>query len=71
MNLDDMPLTLAFGAEISATYAPVIGDDPNWACMRDNCARFCTTARHHCGERLGAGDGGAGWEDDLSRLNLR
>ena len=29
MNLDDMPLTLAFGAEISATYAPVIGDDPN------------------------------------------
>jgi sugar phosphate isomerase/epimerase len=35
---------LAFGAEIGAKYALVIGDDPDWARMCDNFGRFCNAA---------------------------
>ena len=35
---------LAFGAELGAKYAMVMGDDPDWQRMRDNLARFCDMA---------------------------
>ncbi|MSQ21517.1 MAG: sugar phosphate isomerase/epimerase [Betaproteobacteria bacterium] len=35
---------LAFGAELGAQYAMVMGDDSNWHRMRDNPARFCDMA---------------------------
>lgn len=44
MNLDSMRPALAFGAEIGARYALVIGDDPEWTRMRDNFGRFCAEA---------------------------
>jgi len=48
MALDSMLPSLAFGAEIGAKYALVIGDDPDWARMCDNFGRFCDAA-----DRLG------------------
>lgn len=44
MDLDRMLPPLAFGAEIGAKYALVIGDDPDWARMCDNFGRFCDAA---------------------------
>jgi sugar phosphate isomerase/epimerase len=44
MDLDSMLPPLAFGAEIGAKYALVIGDDPDWARMCDNFGRFCNAA---------------------------
>jgi sugar phosphate isomerase/epimerase len=44
MDLDSMRPALAFGAEIGARYALVIGDDPDWRRMCDNLARFCAAA---------------------------
>src|SRR5262249_44707432 len=44
MDLDNMLPPLAFGAEIGAQYALVIGDDPDWARMCDNFGRFCDAA---------------------------
>ena len=44
MALDSMLPSLAFGAEIGAKYALVIGDDPDWAHMCDNFGRFCDAA---------------------------
>jgi len=44
MDLDSMLPPLAFGAEIGAQYALVIGDDPDWARMCDNFGRFCDAA---------------------------
>lgn len=47
MDLDRMLPALALGADIGATYALVIGDDPAWARMGDNFGRFCGAAAHH------------------------
>jgi sugar phosphate isomerase/epimerase len=44
MDLDSMRSPLAFGAEIGARYALVIGDDPDWRRMCDNFGRFCDAA---------------------------
>jgi len=44
MDLDSMLSPLAFGAEIGAQYALVIGDDPDWTRMCDNFGRFCDAA---------------------------
>ena len=44
MDLDSMLPPLAFGAEIGARYALVIGDDPDWGRMCDNFGRFCDAA---------------------------
>jgi sugar phosphate isomerase/epimerase len=44
MDLDSMLPPLAFGAEIGARYALVIGDDPEWARICDNFGRFCDAA---------------------------
>ena len=44
MDLDSMMGPLEFGAEIGATYALVIGDDPDWPRMCDNFGRFCDAA---------------------------
>jgi sugar phosphate isomerase/epimerase len=44
MDLDSMLPPLAFGAEIGARYALVIGDDPDWQRMCDNFGRFCDAA---------------------------
>jgi len=44
MDLDSMLPPLAFGVEIGAQYALVIGDDPDWARMCDNFGRFCDAA---------------------------
>jgi len=41
MDLDSLLPALAFGADLGATYALVIGDDPDWMRMRDNFGRFC------------------------------
>jgi sugar phosphate isomerase/epimerase len=44
MDLDSMLPSLAFGAEIGAKYALVIGDDPEWARMCNSFGRFCDAA---------------------------
>jgi sugar phosphate isomerase/epimerase len=44
MDLDSMLPPLAFGAEIGARYALVIGDDPDWGRLCDNFGRFCDAA---------------------------
>ena len=44
MDLDSMLPSLAFGAEIGAKYALVIGDDPEWARMCDHFGHFCDAA---------------------------
>ena len=43
-DLESMQPALAYGAEIGAKYALVIGDDPEWGRMVDNFGRFCDTA---------------------------
>jgi hypothetical protein len=42
MDLDSMLPALAFGAELGATYALVIGDDPDWVRMYDDFGHFCS-----------------------------
>jgi sugar phosphate isomerase/epimerase len=44
MDLDSMRPALEFGAELGATYALVIGDDPDWGRMCDSLGRICDTA---------------------------
>jgi len=41
MDFDAMMKPLEFGKELGATYALVIGDDPEWNRMVDNFGRFC------------------------------
>jgi sugar phosphate isomerase/epimerase len=45
MDFESMMTPLAFGAEIGATYALVIGDDPEWDRMVQNFGRFCDLAK--------------------------
>jgi len=40
-DLESFRAPLEFGKEIGATYALVIGDDPDWKRMVDNFGRFC------------------------------
>ena len=35
---------LEYGASLGARYAVVMGDDPDWARLTDNCARICESA---------------------------
>ena len=44
MDLGSMLPPLAFGAEIGATHALVIGDDPDWGRLCNNFGRFCDAA---------------------------
>jgi sugar phosphate isomerase/epimerase len=44
IDLDVMTAAMAFGAELGARYAQLIGDDPDWARMTDNYRRFCEIA---------------------------
>jgi sugar phosphate isomerase/epimerase len=41
MDLDSMRPSLEFAAELGATYALLIGDDPEWSRMVDNFGQFC------------------------------
>jgi sugar phosphate isomerase/epimerase len=41
MDIDSMLPSLEFAAELGATYALLIGDDPEWSRMVDNFGRFC------------------------------
>ncbi len=41
MDIDSMLPSLEFAAELGATYALLIGDDPEWQRMVDNYGRFC------------------------------
>src|SRR6266545_7896364 len=43
-DLDSFRAPLEFGKEIGATYALVIGDDPQWQRMVDNFGNFCDMA---------------------------
>ena len=43
-DLDVMAQAMAYGAELGARYAQLIGDDPDWARMTDNFGRFCDIA---------------------------
>ena len=47
IDLDVMEQAMAFGAELGARYAQLIGDDPDWARMTDNYARFCDIAAQY------------------------
>jgi sugar phosphate isomerase/epimerase len=44
IDLDVMTEAMAYGAELGARYAQLIGDDPDWARMTDNYGRFCDIA---------------------------
>jgi sugar phosphate isomerase/epimerase len=44
IDFESMQAPLAFGAELGATYALVIGDDPEWDRMVDSFGRFCDAA---------------------------
>ena len=44
MDIDSMKPSLEFGAELKATWALVIGDDPDWNRQRDNFGRLCDAA---------------------------
>jgi sugar phosphate isomerase/epimerase len=44
LDLDEMKPSLEYAAELGATYALVIGRDPEWARQRDNFGRFCEVA---------------------------
>jgi sugar phosphate isomerase/epimerase len=46
-DLNVMEQAMAFGAELGARYAQLIGDDPDWARMTDNYARFCDIAAQY------------------------
>jgi sugar phosphate isomerase/epimerase len=41
MDIDSMKPSLEFAAELGATWALVIGDDPDWNRQRDNFATLC------------------------------
>ncbi len=43
-RVEEFNAALAFGAELGANYAMVMGDDPDWNRMRDNLGRFCDMA---------------------------
>jgi sugar phosphate isomerase/epimerase len=43
-DLESMRPALAYGAEIGAQYALVLGDDPNWSRMVDTFGKFCEMA---------------------------
>jgi sugar phosphate isomerase/epimerase len=47
MDHDAMGRALAFGAELGARFALVIGDDPEWPRMVDNFGRLCDAAASH------------------------
>ena len=40
MDFDEMMPALEYAAELGATYALVIGDDPEWSRMCDNFRRL-------------------------------
>ena len=44
MDIDEMKPSLEYAAELGATYALVIGREPDWSRQRDNFALFCDTA---------------------------
>ena len=44
MDLDEMKPSLEFAAELGATYALVIGREPDWARQVENFGRFCDAA---------------------------
>jgi sugar phosphate isomerase/epimerase len=44
IDLDVMADAMAYGAELGARYAQLIGDDPDWARMTDNFGQFCDIA---------------------------
>src|SRR5579859_1131424 len=44
LDLDEMKPSLEYAAELGATYALVIGRDPDWAHQRDSFGRFCDVA---------------------------
>ncbi|HEY1296898.1 MAG TPA: hypothetical protein VGJ60_27790 [Chloroflexota bacterium] len=43
-DLDDMAASLEYGAALGATYALVLGRDPEWNRQRDNFGKFCELA---------------------------
>jgi hypothetical protein len=44
MDFDDMAPSLDYGAALGATYALVLGRDPEWNRQRDNFGKFCELA---------------------------
>jgi hypothetical protein len=46
-DLDVMAQAMAYGAELGASYAQLIGDDPAWARMTDNFGQFCDSAAQY------------------------
>jgi sugar phosphate isomerase/epimerase len=44
IDIGQFTAALELGAELGAKYAMVIGDDPEWARMRDNFGRLCDAA---------------------------
>lgn len=44
LDLDEMKPSLEYAADLGATYALVIGRDPEWSRQRDNFGRFCDVA---------------------------
>jgi len=44
LDLDVMSAAMAYGAELGARYAQLIGDDPDWSRITDTYARFCDIA---------------------------
>jgi hypothetical protein len=44
MDFDDMAPSLEYGAALGATYALVLGRDPEWNRQRDNFGKFCDLA---------------------------
>ena len=44
MDFDDMAPSLEYGAALGATYALVLGRDPEWNRQRDNFGTFCDLA---------------------------
>jgi sugar phosphate isomerase/epimerase len=44
LDLDEMKPSLEYAADLGATYALVIGRDPDWSRQRDNFGRFCDVA---------------------------
>ncbi|MBV9329703.1 MAG: sugar phosphate isomerase/epimerase [Chloroflexi bacterium] len=46
-DLDVMAQAMAYGAELGARYAQLIGDDPDWARMTNNFGQFCDIAAQY------------------------
>jgi sugar phosphate isomerase/epimerase len=44
LELDEMKPSLEYAADLGATYALVIGRDPEWSRQRDSFGRFCDVA---------------------------